>query len=94
MSKDSLVKLTEVYDPSYNRDKKSLREIYVNPNFVASLIPDYSMDVLFAEGKLPEGLNRSQQFTRIILADGRTQHIVVGDLSVVQSKLSPTILKG
>lgn len=94
MSRSNLVSLTEVYDSNYNRDKKSLREIYINPSFVISLTPDYSMEVLLQEGKLPEGLNKSQQFTRITLSDGRTQHVVVGDLSVVQSKLSPSLLKG
>lgn len=94
MSRGNLVGLTEVYDSSYNRDKKSLREIYINPNFVISLTPDYTMSTLLDEGKLPEGLNKNQQFTRITLSDGRTQHVVVGDLSVVQSKLSPSLLKG
>lgn len=94
MSRGNLISLTEVYDSSYNRDKKSLREIYINPNFVISLTPDYTMSTLLDEGKLPEGLNKNQQFTRITLSDGRTQHVVVGDLSVVQSKLSPSLLKG
>lgn len=89
-----LVKLVEVYDSGYNRDTKSIREVYINPNFIASMMPDYNMISLLKEGKLPEGLDRNQQFTRIILSDGKTEHIVLGEINVVQSKLSPTLLKG
>lgn len=94
MLNSKLVKLTEVYDTNYNRETKSLREVYINPSFVISLIPDYATAKLLEEGKLPTDLNRAQQFTRVILSDGKTQHVVVGDISVVQSKLTPTILKG
>ena len=89
-----LVKLVEIYDSNYNRDVKSIREVYINPNFIASMTPDYSMLTLLHEGKLPEGLDQNQQFTRIVLSDGRTQHVVLGEINIVQSKLSPTLLKG
>ena len=90
----SFARLVEVCDAGYNRDTKTLREVLINPNFVASVAPDETTEGLLAEGRLPEGLSPNQKFSRNILSDGRTHHVVVGDVGAIQSKLFPGILKG
>ena len=65
----TVTKLVEVATTGiYNRSRKySLREVFVNPDFVVSLMPDNNMTKLLKEGELPEDLDQRQQFTRVLV---------------------------
>ena len=100
MSK-TVTKLVEVATTNiYNRDKKySLREVFVNPDFVVSLMPDNNMNRLLQEGSLPEGLDKRQQFTRVLMHKGNAglEMTVVGNIESIRDKLfsnGASLLKG
>ena len=100
MSK-TVTKLVEVATTNvYNRDKKySLREVFINPDFVVSLMPDNNMNRLLQEGNLPEGLDKRQQFTRVLMHKGNAglEMTVVGNIESIRDKLfsnGATLLKG
>ena len=50
-------KLIEVTQNSATAKTYSLREVFVNPEFVVSLTPDINTKRLLTEGRLPEGLS-------------------------------------
>lgn len=94
-------KLVEVIQNSATSKTYSLREVFVNPEFVVSLIPDINTKRLLSEGRLPEGMDTTMEFTRVTVHKGASglEMVVVGDASTVRSKLfSPqptsTLLKG
>jgi hypothetical protein len=77
----------------------SLREVFVNPEFVVSLTPDINTKRLLTEGRLPEGLSTQTEFTRVTIHKGATgqEMVVVGDISDVRTKLfsgSKQVLRG
>ena len=91
-------KLVEVYANSVINKSYTLREIYINPEYVVSLMPDSHTTHLLREGRLPQGLDQNQQFTRVTVHKGSsgTEMVIVGDISTVREKLfsSKTLLKG
>lgn len=72
------------------RDKNfTLREVTINPAYVVCVREDSRTTQLLAEGKLPEGLDPRQQFTRIYMDRGQSgiDIVVVGDPSTIESSL-------
>jgi hypothetical protein len=82
-------KLVEVMQNSAITKTYSLREVFVNPEFVVSLAPDVNTKRLLSEGRLPEGLNTQTEFTRVTIHKGATgqEMVVVGDISDIQTRL-------
>ncbi len=92
-------KLIEVMQNSATAKTYSLREVFVNPEFVVSLVPDTNTKRLLSEGRLPEGLSLQTEFTRVTIHKGATgqEMIVIGDIGAVRSKLfanSKQVLRG
>ena len=85
------IKLIELYEqPTQQRDKWTLREIVVNPDYIVCLRPDYRATSLLEEGVLPEGLDERQQFTKVQMdrGGGGLDIVVVGALALIETKLS------
>lgn len=93
-------KLVEVMQNSATSKTYSLREVFVNPEYVVSLSPDTNTKRLLNEGRLPEGLSNLTEFTRVTIHKGATgqEMVVIGDISDVRSKLfsgnNGSLLKG
>lgn len=83
-----------------NRQRFTLREIYVNPKHVIALREDEAFKQRLAEGTLPSDLDTRQQFTKLTLDRGQSglEIVVVGSPSTIESKLNiattRTVLKG
>lgn len=97
-----VAKLVEVVSTSVYNSKYSLREIFINPDFVVSLTPDIRMKRMLSEGNLPEGIDERQHFTRVVVHKGNTgqEMTVVGEVTHIREKLfsngsaNQTLLKG
>ena len=63
-------KLIEVTQNSAATKTYSLREVFINPEFVVSLIPDTNTTRLLNEGRLPDGLSKQTEFTRVTIHKG------------------------
>ena len=92
-------KLIEVTQNSATTKTYSLREVFVNPEFVVSLTPDVNTKRLLTEGRLPEGLSNHTEFTRVTIHKGASgqEMVVVGDITDVKKKLvmnPKSVLKG
>jgi hypothetical protein len=92
-------KLIEVTQNSITTKTYSLREVFVNPDFIVSMVPDINTKRLLTEGRLPEGLNTKTEFTRLVIHKGASgqEMIVVGAVTDIKTKLysmSSSILKG
>jgi hypothetical protein len=88
-----IVKFTEVYSESSNTSSFKLREVGVNPSFVVCTRMDDTMLGNLREGRLPEGLDKRQEFTQIILDRGHGYSItVVGGTETVNKQLSKKVL--
>ena len=92
-------KLIEVTQNSTISKTYSLREVFVNPEFVVSLTPDTNTKRLLTEGRLPNGLSEQTEFTRVTIHKGATgqEMVVVGDITDVRAKLfsgNRQVLKG
>lgn len=92
-------KLIEVTQNSATTKTFSLREVFVNPEFVVSLTPDTNTKRLLTEGRLPENLSSEVEFTRVTIHKGASgqEMVVVGTISDVRHKLftnPSTLLKG
>ena len=92
-------KLIEVMQNSVTTKTYSLREVFVNPDFVVSLVPDTNTKRLLSEGRLPDGIHNSAEFTRIAIHKGASgqEMVVVGSVRDIRKKLYNTttnILKG
>ena len=86
-----IVKFTEVYPNTTSTFK--LREVGINPSFVVCTRIDDVMPGSLREGRLPEGLDERQEFTKIILERGHGYSItVVGDTETVNKQLSKKVL--
>jgi|7_EtaG_2_1085326.scaffolds.fasta_scaffold00811_16 hypothetical protein len=79
----------------------SLREVWINENFVVKIEESMQYRELLKEGKLPLELDTNHRFSTVTISEGgaSASHIVVGDVRVVASKLSrrdssQTLLKG
>jgi hypothetical protein len=91
------VKFIELFQKPTSGAKWGLREVMVNPEFVVCMRPDERAPVLLSEGKLPEGLAESTQFTKVQMSRGTggIDLTVVGDVITVQKLMSiKKILKG
>jgi len=94
------VKLTEIYPYSFgNPTQYKLRAIYINPAHVICLREDDHMGSLLREGRLVDGLDVRQSFTKISVT--RTSYeediTVVGTLDEVYNRLKiqrQQLLKG
>lgn len=91
-----LVTLTEVVSSNTNHFGSSvatqtytLREVTVNPNHVICLREDSSIKSRLDEGRLPEGLDTRQSFTKVILDRGQSglELTVVGTPHQISEKL-------
>jgi hypothetical protein len=81
-----MVQLVEVIKNTRNYE---LREVFVNPRHVVMLREDYATRAAINEGKVLEGIDPRQQYTRIKVDNGTTgsQFIVVGSPGMVEAKL-------
>ena len=95
-SKRMLVTLTEVYETKTNTNNMNasykqdyhLREVAVNPSHVVYIREDTKFQSLLSEGKLPDGLDSRQSFSRVTIdKHGGYDLIVVGGVRQVQEKL-------
>lgn len=91
-----LVTLTEVVSANSNVAGSSmatrtftLREITVNPQHVICLREDATMTSRLDEGRLPEGMDSRQRFTKLTLDRGHSglDVTIVGDPVQVKEKL-------
>ena len=92
-------KLVEVVQNSATSKTYSLREVFVNPEFVISLAPDSNTKRLLTEGRLPDGLDNNIEFTRVTVHKGASglEMVVVGNTSDIKTKLfagTGKLLKG
>jgi len=92
-------KLIEVTQNSITTKTYTLREVFVNPDFIVSMVPDMNTKRLLTEGRLPEGLNTHTEFTRLVIHKGASgqEMIVVGAVSDIKSRLynsATNVLKG
>jgi len=76
-----------------------LREVYVNPKHVVAMRQDDRVQALLEEGKLPDGIDQAQHFTKLYVDRGNTgiDITVVGDLDSIKEKLgldTRSLLKG
>ena len=81
-----MIRLVEVIK---QLNQYELREVFVNPTHVVSLREDGQMKNVLTEGRLPEGLDVRQSFTRLVLDKGTVglELIIVGAPALVESKL-------
>jgi len=87
-----VVKLVEVKE---NRGVTSgsqytLREVFINPQRVVSMSEEPRLATELREGRMPEGMNEHQSFTRIVLdqGSGGSSMIVVGSPVMIDQKLT------
>ena len=82
-----MVSPTEVNWSNQGDQKRwTLRTVIINETQITSITPCDQMMFLLAQGKLPDGLHESQQFSKINLIDGR-EIIVVGPPAVIGEKV-------
>ena len=81
-----MVQLVEVVK---NTRSYELREVFVNPRHVVMLREDYATRSAINEGKVIEGIDPRQKYTRITVDNGTTgsQFVVVGSPGIVEAKL-------
>ncbi len=82
-----MVKLVEIVQTF--KDQYKLREIFINPVHVVYLREDITMSTRLTEGKLPDGLDTRQTFTKLQVHNGTTgsEFVVVGPPSIIENKL-------
>ena len=81
-----MIQLIEVVKNTRNYE---LREVFVNPRHVVMLREDYATRSAINEGKVIEGIDPRQQYTRVTVHNGTTgsQFIGVGSPAVVETTL-------
>lgn len=85
------IKLMEIYNGSLGVARSYfLREIYINPQHVICLRAETSMEKMLKEGKLIEGLDKRQKFTRVSVSNNAYEEdiVVVGGIDEVYKKLN------
>jgi hypothetical protein len=82
-----MVKLVEIVQTF--KEQYKLRELFINPAHVVFLREDTAMQSRLTEGKLPEGLDTRQSFTKVQVHNGTTgsEFIVVGSPHLIEGKL-------
>lgn len=94
------VKLMEIFSVSEGAAKSySLREIYINPNQVICLRSEALFEKLLHEGRLLDGLDKRQKFTRVSVNTNLHEEdiVVIGTIDEVYKKLnfeSTQLLRG
>ena len=91
-----MIRLIEVYKIL---NEFRLREVYVNSKHVVAMRQDDRMLGLLSEGKLPDGIDQAQSFTKLYVDRGNAgiDITVVGDLGSIKEKLgldNRSLLKG
>tara|TARA_R110002124_G_scaffold116400_4_gene272785 strand:+ start:36707 stop:37003 length:297 start_codon:yes stop_codon:yes gene_type:complete len=89
MSSD--VKLMELFNRSHGVAKAySLREIYINPQHVVCLRAEPSLENMLQEGRLVDGLDKRQKFTRVSVSNNAYEEdiLVIGSIDEVYKKLN------
>ena len=81
-----MIQLVEVVKNTRNYE---LREVFVNPTHVIMLREDHATKAAINEGKVIEGVDPRQKYTRITVHNGSTgsQFVVVGAPNMVETKL-------
>jgi hypothetical protein len=85
------IKLMEVYNNGHGVSRAySLREIYINPQHVICLRSEDGLEKMLQEGRLIDGLDKRQRFTRVSVSNNSyEEHIVViGSIDEVYKKLN------
>jgi hypothetical protein len=77
-----MIELMEIKGKDAVQQDWTLRKIYIRPEFVMSISEDNSLKQLHLRESLVQNLLPEQDFTKIILSDGRTIR-VVGSMSHV-----------
>tara|TARA_R100001460_G_scaffold30763_2_gene60654 strand:+ start:385 stop:678 length:294 start_codon:yes stop_codon:yes gene_type:complete len=94
------IKLTEVYSVGNGSQKKySLRQVYLNPNHIVYMREEEALQRLLSEGRLMDGMDKRQTFTRITVNNNSTQQdiLVVGNVDAIYEKLkleTKSLLRG
>ncbi len=87
----SNIKLMEVYNGSQGVARSySLREIYINPQHVICLRAEAGLENMLQEGRLIDGLDKRQKFTRISVSNNTHEEeiLVIGSIDEVYKKLN------
>ena len=81
-----MIQLIEVVKNS--RDYE-LRDVFVNPTHVVMLREDYATRSAINEGRVLDGVDPRQKYTRVTVHNGTTgsQFIVVGAPGLIETKL-------
>lgn len=85
------VKLMEVYNGSQGVARSySLREIYINPQHVICLRSEDGLERMLQEGRLVDGLDKRQKFTRVSVSNNSYEEdiVVIGSIDEVYKKLN------
>lgn len=91
-----MIRMVEVYKVL---NEYRLREVYINPKHVVAMRQDDRMLGLLSEGKLPDGIDEAQSFTKLYVDRGNTgiDITVIGNLGSIKEKLgldTKSLLKG
>ena len=91
-----MIRLVEVVEASTGF---LLEEVWINEAHVVRIRSASAYKKLLKEGNLPPNLDKNHDFTSVVVAMGelREEHIVVGDVGTIASKLdydTRTLLKG
>lgn len=88
------VLLVEIFDKNEGNTQRgqtySVRTIYINPDHVVCIRESYDMLGLLNEGRLPQELDKRQEFTTLSLNKGTYGQdvIVIGSVNEVHKKLN------
>ena len=94
------IKLTEVYSVGNGSQKKySLRQVYLNPDHIVYMREEEVLQRLLSEGRLLDGMDERQVFTRITVNNNSLQQdiLVVGNVDAIYEKLkleTKSLLRG
>jgi hypothetical protein len=81
----------EVYNGSQGVARSySLREIYINPQHVICLRVETALETMLQEGRLMDGLDKRQKFTRVSVSNNAYEEdiVVIGSIDEVYKKLN------
>ncbi len=87
----SNIKLMEVFNGSQGVARSySLREIYINPQHVICLRAETGLENMLQEGRLVDGLDKRQKFTRISVSNNAHEEeiLVIGSIDEIYKKLN------
>jgi len=90
-----ILKTNKYTDEGSLRNSYVLRQVFINPRHIVCLREDEHYKQLLVEGRLIEGLDESQSFTKIYLNRGQAgiDLTVIGTAASVQQKLGLTAEK-